>query len=368
MDLDNPKDRYEGVQDTEDESGRNRLGKFRNRLRDGFREFGNRLRNEFREVRDRFRGDGARGEGDLPEVDSSRLSDNVVTHEDSERSVMKPQTRQIDGKDMEFTFVENASYLGGAAQKYTMKDEHGGLWLFKVLGNGDNEWGGKAEVAANKLLKKLDLPSVEMETITLVVPDHGRVSGTIQKMFKLKKDGLLKTNTKVNELTPEQRKQLQELEVFDNLICDRDRHGNNFGIDFHDNLVSFDRGEALGYREGSTIRGIVITKRGVFDLDTMFFHADKDLFYGSYYSDELWPGALKGEYDLEFTAVEPFIKKIEDFSEAEFLDILDPYAEEWAREIGKSKQDFKNAFLERKRTTRSRFDAYYKKRQERRGN
>ncbi|GAC42570.1 ADP-ribosyltransferase, partial [Paenibacillus popilliae] len=127
----------------------------------------------------------------------------------------------------EFTVVGDATKdLGGQSEKYIVQDQTGERWLFKVSGKPwKSDWVGEAEVGANKLLKALGQPSVEIENVTLDIPGVGKRSGSVQKMIDLKTWGL--GNPK--KLTDENRKQLQESQIIDYLIANLDCHDGNFG-------------------------------------------------------------------------------------------------------------------------------------------
>ncbi|GAC42643.1 hypothetical protein PPOP_2001 [Paenibacillus popilliae ATCC 14706] len=252
-----------------------------------------------------------------------------------------------------FTFVGNADFLGGQSEKYIMKDQNEDSWLFKVNGKpGKFDWVGEAEVGANKLLHALGQPSVEIENTTFDIPDKGKLSGSLQKMIDLKTWGLDQID--VSKLSNENRVQLQQHQIIDYLIANLDCHSDNFGIDYRNHIVAFDKGQALKHiGDHSEITNFTLNPDSILSL------VEENEYNAPYYPT-MWKGWLGNQYEMDFMAVKPLIEKIERLSDTEFSDMFKAYAEGREKQTGKSAKELLDNLVERKNTIRSKVEAFYK--------
>lgn len=276
----------------------------------------------------------------IPPVEKDRYAIDNISQ--SERNELANRSMP-DIKGKKFTLVREARDLGGLTPKYIMKDQRGDKWLFKTTG-GMSE----AEVGANKLLKDLGYFAVDIERVTLNIPNKGELSGSIQKMIKLKTWEVGKIDKKkytvdLSKLTNKNLIQLQQHQIIDYLIGNTDCHKNNFGIDHKGDIVAFDKGEAL-----SAFNFVHQNKK--FDLSEFNIKLYEDL----------WGGWLENKYKMDFMAAEPLIEKIENLPDAVFLDRFRSYAEEYEKQTGESAKEFLDKLVKHKREIRSDVKAFYK--------
>lgn len=276
-------------------------------------------------------------------------------HETKKVKITAEVKLPTDVKTEKFTFAGDACSLGGGHEKYFMKGQNGDLWLFKV---SDNDWVGEAEVGANKLLKKLGQPSVEIGNVTLPIPGRGNVSGSIQKIIPLKTRKL--GEIEVSELSKEQLQALQIAQIIDSLLANLDCHGNNFGIDEQDHIVALDKGLALKHF-GDTSEVI----NGTSNPDAVLSLVDYNLYEEDLYYTKMWKGFIEDKIVIEFTKealieVIKIIEIIEGLSDIAFSDMFRSYAEGREKQTGESAEQFLAALVNRKNTIRPKVEAFYK--------
>lgn len=257
-------------------------------------------------------------------------------------SVTKEQTRKIDGKNMRFTFVEEPK-LNGMNLKYIMKDQHGDRWLFKPSGRpGDGDWKGEAEVGANKLLKALGYFGVDIGNVTLNIPGHGELSGSIQKMIELKTWGLDQID--ISQLTDENRFQLQQHQIMDYAMGNTDCHAGNFGLDKRRKIVAFDKGAAM--RDSELVNPNSGYMSGFQQSNLRFYRI-------------LWDGWMQDKYTMDLTAVGRLIRKIENLPNADLVDMFRDYAEGREKQEGKSAKELLDSLVKRKNGIRQAVVDFY---------
>lgn len=138
-----------------------------------------------------------------------------------------------------FTFVRDARDLGGVHPKQIYHDPDGGQWLFKPMGEDFLAYGDEMTYRVSRLF---DPEAVEVRAITL----NGQV-GTIQRMktalaAQSNFEGVAAQSIAAGDLA-----QLQQQHVLDWLLSNHDAHAENFLRLENGRLVGIDRAQAFKY-------------------------------------------------------------------------------------------------------------------------
>lgn len=187
------------------------------------------------------------------------------------------------------------------------KDGNDKEWLFKQTTGGKKAY-AVAEDVAYKLHDLAGLPTPASGVTTL----NGNF-GNIQSMFPNVKT-LAPYNFSPASLTPDQQLQLQKEHVFDWMISNHDAHAGNLLIDDAGNLIGIDKGQAFRWL-------------GVDKLTTGFnpnpFEQASNTFYKAYEK-----GDIKSvDLGKPGSPLHDFILKLQNIPDAEYRNIVRPYAE-----------------------------------------
>ena len=244
-------------------------------------------------------------------------------------------------KTAPFKFQGKAD-IDGAHTKYFFTDEKGEKWLFKPVSEAFRAHGDEVAYRIGRLL---DPQAVEVRVVELNVPGRGPLKGSIQRWKTGLKDDYDFRNSVVTSLGPHDLEQLQREHVLDWLIGNHDAHAKQF--------IRHQDGQVYGIDKGQLYK---------------FLGSDKlDIDY--------WPNKRWGEQepiyntifrsfqtkqmDLDLNAVLQTIKQVERISDAEYIQILEPYA---SRRFGKGSANIKAFYeqaLHRKNHIREDFESFY---------
>jgi hypothetical protein len=253
----------------------------------------------------------------------------------------------------DFDYVGNAAHLGGAHEKYMLRDKQGNEWMFKpatTLGGQKSDLTAYAEEAANKIHKLIrpEVP-IDVKSVTVNIPGKGEVFGSAQKMvpknlqseyIDFKGRDFSKTPLSQNEI-----RALQKEQVVDWLTSNHDSHAGQF-VRLKD----------------SGVRAVGVDKAQAFkflgqDKLSADYHPNK-MEQPPFYNF-MWQQVKAGKASFDPEAILDQIKRVEAISDSDYKKMLTDYA--GARFKGDQKGA--NAFLDqavaRKNSVRKDFEAFY---------
>ena len=257
------------------------------------------------------------------------------------------QTPKFDPSQLKLK--PNQPHLGGAHDKWVYTDPNGKDWLFKpatTLSGTPAKMMGYADEAVSRLQKEIRPDAaIKARAITLETP-QGKQFGSIQRMVP----NIASNHLSVNQLSPDDVKQLQQEHVVDWLVSNHDAHGGQFLKTASGRILGIDKGQAYKY----------------FPKDALSPDYHPNAVYGEAppIYNEIAQAAKQGKIQLDPNNALPAIRNAEDIPDYEFSKILTPYA--MARTGAASPndpevQDFLRQVIARKDNLRDDFENYYSK-------
>lgn len=254
----------------------------------------------------------------------------------------------------------SASHLGGVHEKHFYRDPSGQRYLFKP----DKHSGGAvaaAEEAAAELARKIGLPSVEVRKVRI-----GGRDGALQPFLSNAKP----MSADPVHWTPDQRQGVMMHHVVDWLTGDHDGNPSNFILVDGNTPIRIDRGQAFKFIGSDRL-----------DLD---YEPNKQHGAAPHAATLLYRAVKSGKIQVDPRTVLPVIQAIEKMPDEEYRSILRPVAEHGAKSkkaawyqameerAAKAKKGgkataaevaeaFLDAALERKKTIRETFEAFFSK-------
>jgi hypothetical protein len=231
--------------------------------------------------------------------------------------------------------------LGGAHEKYVFTDKQGNDWMFKpaqTLGGAPDKIKAQADEVAGKI-QAIVRPgaSVEAHAISLPTP-NGEKYGSIQKMVS----NVAATSVSVHSLSPSDIKQIQQEHVVDWLISNHDAHGKQFLKTDNGTVIGIDKTQAFKH----------------FPNDQLSPNYHPNAAYGEQppIYNQMYKAAAAGTLKLDPNDALPAIKNVMKMPDADYRQMLTPYAQ--ARYGGGSKE-FLDAAVARKNSLKSDFEKLY---------
>lgn len=271
---------------------------------------------------------------------------HLQTHTPPAKVVLK----NTHGREINFTYKGDARLIyGGQSEKYILLDEYGNEWMFKVYGSGSGGWPGHAEVAANDIMDALGHASVDIRYVEFTLPSGEKKGGSVQRI--LPKAGDTEYMDPVL-LTDAQRRQLQEFQIVDYLLMNLDCHHGNFAIMHDGSLMAWDKGQAFKHLDR-------VGDGSAYDPDTILSLREYNAYNQPYYV-RLWQGFIRGDYDMDLHAIEPFLEKVENLPDSVFTEALKPYLDARFKGDPAGRQKAVETILARKNNIRAKVEEFYR--------
>lgn len=244
--------------------------------------------------------------------------------------------------------------LDGAHTKYVYEAPDGTRWLFKPT---REEFRAHGDKTAEAIAKATGVPHPELHVVKL----KGQ-TGSIQQMYT-DVTGNIK-GVPLSQLTAQEAEQVQLEHAFDYLIGNHDGHGGNLlrrsngklsGIDKGQLFKFFDKGSANGHK-----KALDLAFNPNQPYETSFVNTN----LAKYKSGAFGQGYQMPDVDKN-AALQAFFKRVDALSDAEYIEMLRPYASRAAKTKNgmwrtTTEAEFYKQALERKRGLRQAFTDHYK--------
>ncbi|MFP4381313.1 MAG: phage head morphogenesis protein, partial [Candidatus Sumerlaeia bacterium] len=230
--------------------------------------------------------------------------------------------------------------VGGAHEKEFWTDENGEKWLFKPIGKKADEFIAHGEEAAYRIGRLIDPDAIEVRTIRL----NGR-TGSIQKWRTDLAEDFDFRNTLPEKLSALELEQIQREHVIDWLVANHDGHSKQFIRARDGHVYGIDKGQAFKF---------LGQDRLALDYHPNQVHGEQEPYYNT-----VFRAAKDGRIKFDPSATLKSIEAVEKISDADYLEILRPYAEGRFGSDQTKVRHFYDLALERKHKLRRDFEAYY---------
>jgi hypothetical protein len=222
--------------------------------------------------------------------------------------------------------------VGGGHQKTIYKAPDGTTWMFKPDVNA-----ARAEQAGYNVQTLLGLPTPELHVIS-----HNGQVGSFQQFHQGIKGEV--TLSGIKNLTTAQRAQIQQHQVVDWLISQHDSNEGAMLIGANDEILAIDKGQAFKF---------LLTPGE--KLHWTYKPNPNQLVY-----QPLFEGYIGNKFQLERSAIEPILQKIEALSDDDFKAAIKPYVDHAvAQGFAPNEAAIYTKLLARKASLRADFDKLY---------
>ena len=233
------------------------------------------------------------------------------------------------------------SGMGGAHAKQVYRDENGKLWLFKP----QDEFRAHADMATARLQKLTGLKAPDTHVITI----NGR-KGSIQEILadKASRREPFKGGFDPTKMDPQGLAQMQRHHAFDWLIGNHDAHSGQYIRQAGSReLIGIDKGQAFKFFGNDRLDYDYNPNASFIGDDHVY-----NLMHKRYAQGHDVGMKLIHESADESKALREFVQQVRDIPDAEYKDILRPYAEMRSREVGlgqfRTVDEFLDAAVQRK--------------------
>lgn len=238
--------------------------------------------------------------------------------------------------------VGDGSHIGGAGQKSIYADKYGRQYIFKpsISKSGQKEpFRALIQQAVSRIASKI-FHIREYVPLYIDVTTEG-MTGSVQPLVSGVIGNLKEINWRC--LTQEQIRDIQREHVLDWVVCNFNSHPGNF--------ILVERGQVLGVDKEQAFRFIDDPASLQISLD---YHPNRQYGKQGPIYNEIYQEYKDGKIKLEFSAAEEPLNKLDGIEEAEYREILRPYAESL-----KLPESFYDKALARKRNARGEFQRFF---------